>query len=162
MTYDPQFMHRAIALSEQALAIPGAAPYGAVVVKDGRIIGEGLNHAICNHDPSSHGEVEAIRAACRALEAVDLSGCDLYASCEPCALCVSLMTITNIAQLYYAAGTEDACALLTDWPDSLPYSLGIMHEAGVRVGSGRLPAAQHMSRAALAVIDRWMLAKGQA
>ena len=66
--YDEKFMRRAIELSAQALDKPGARPYGAVVVKDGTIVGEGLNQSAKNFDPTSHGEVEAIRDACRNLE----------------------------------------------------------------------------------------------
>ena len=86
--YDEKFMRRAIELSTQALDEPGARPYGAVVVKDGRIVGEGLNQSAKNFDPTSHGEVEAIRDACRNLKTTDLSGADLYTSCEPCSVCV--------------------------------------------------------------------------
>ena len=84
--YDEKFMRRAIELSAQALETPGARPYGAVVVKDGRIVGEGLNQSAKNFDPTSHGEVEAIRDACRNLKTTDLSGADLYTSCEPCSV----------------------------------------------------------------------------
>lgn len=157
MAYDPDFMKRAIELSEQALSVPGAGPYGAVVVKDGRVVGEGFNQVVCNHDPTSHGEIEAIRAACTALQTVDLSGCDLYTSCEPCALCVATMTITNVDQLYYAAGMADAAALMPDPPDSP----AVMREAGTPVGEGRLPAEQRMDQAALAVLGRWARAEGR-
>ena len=86
---DKDFMEHAIGLSRRALEESGAEPFGAVVVKDGAIVGEGLNRAAFLFDPTSHGEVEAIRDACRKLRCTDLSGCDLYTSCEPCALCVA-------------------------------------------------------------------------
>ena len=70
--YDEKFMRRAIELSAQALDEPGARPYGAVVVRDGKIVGEGLNQSAKNFDPTSHGEVEAIRDACRNLKTTDL------------------------------------------------------------------------------------------
>ena len=89
--YDEKFMRRAIELSAQAIDTPGARPYGAVVVKDGKIVGEGLNQSAKNFDPTSHGEVEAIRDACRNLKTTDLSGTDLYTSCEPCSVCVATM-----------------------------------------------------------------------
>jgi len=84
--YDEKFMRRAIELAATALNIPGARPYGAVVVKDGRIVGEGLNEAAKKFDPTSHGEVEAVRDACRNLKTTDLTGCELYTSCEPCSV----------------------------------------------------------------------------
>ena len=106
--YEEAFMRRAIAISATALTTPGTEPFGAVVVRDGRIVGEGINRSLMNLDPTSHGETEAIRDACRNLGSVDLSGCDLYTSCEPCALCVAAMTIAGIARLYYAASMQDA------------------------------------------------------
>ena len=94
--YDEKFMRRAIELSARALDTPGARPYGAVVVKDGRIVGEGLNESAKNFDPTSHGEVEAIRDACRNLKTTDLSGTDLYTSCEPCSVCVATMYMAGV------------------------------------------------------------------
>ena len=84
--YDEKFMRRAIELSAQALDTPGTRPFGAVVVKDGKIVGEGLNQSAKNYDPTSHGEVEAVRDACRNLKTTDLSGAELYTSCEPARL----------------------------------------------------------------------------
>ncbi len=101
--YNEKFMDRALALSARALTEPGAEPFGAVVVRDGVAVGEGFNHSVANWDPTSHGEIEAIRDACRRLGTVDLSGCDLYTSCEPCALCVAAMKICGVGELYYGA-----------------------------------------------------------
>ena len=95
--YDEKFMRRAIELSAQALDTPGARPYGAVVVKDGKIVGEGLNQSAKNFDPTSHGEVEAVRDACRNLKTTDLSGAELYTSCEPCSVCVATMIMAGIS-----------------------------------------------------------------
>ena len=87
--YREEFMKRAIALSAQALQTPGTEPFAALVVKDGAVVGEGFNHSVAHFDPTSHGEIEAIRDACRKLQTVDLGGCELYTSCEPCALCAA-------------------------------------------------------------------------
>src|SRR6056297_3472156 len=114
--YDETFLRRAIALSAEALETPGLEPFGAVIVKDGQIVGEGINRSVMNHDPTSHGETEAIRDACRKLETVDLRGCDLYSSCEPCALCVAAMQIVGVSRLYYAAGLVESNAVLKDVP----------------------------------------------
>ena len=105
---DADFMTRAIAISRHSLDIPGAAPFGAVVVRDGIVVGEGLNHAAARFDPTSHGEVEAVKDACAKLKTLDLSGCDLYTSCEPCAMCVATMRIAGIRTLYYAASLVEA------------------------------------------------------
>jgi len=106
--YDEKFMRRAIELSAQALDEPGARPYGAVVVRDGKIVGEGLNQSAKNFDPTSHGEVEAIRDACRNLKTTDLSGADLYTSCEPCSVCVATMLMAGIARMYYGATLDQS------------------------------------------------------
>jgi len=82
--YDAKFMKRAIAIAQTANTIPGTDPFGAVVVKDGVIIGEGLSAMRANSDATAHGELLAIRAANKKLSTPDLSGCALYASCEPC------------------------------------------------------------------------------
>ncbi|MDA7947403.1 MAG: nucleoside deaminase [Hyphomicrobiaceae bacterium] len=97
------FMRRAIEIARESLDEEGALPYGAVVVKEGEIIGEGLNRSHGKSDPTSHGEVEAIREACRRLGTPTLPGCDLYTSCEPCAMCVATMYIAEIENLYYAS-----------------------------------------------------------
>src|SRR2546423_14621748 len=110
--YDENFMRRAIELSAQALEMPGARPYGAVVVKDGQISGEGLNPSAKNFDPTSHGEVEAVRDACRNLKTTDLSGAELYTSCEPCSVCVSTMIMAGIGRVYYGASLEQSTAVV--------------------------------------------------
>ena len=104
--YQEKFMRRAIEISAEALDIPGTEPFGAVVVWDGKIVGEGINRSVLNNDPTSHGETEAIRDACRSLGTVHLRGCELYTSCEPCALCVAAMEIAGISRLYYATNLE--------------------------------------------------------
>ena len=101
------FMRRAIEISCTSVDRPGTQPYGAVIVKDGEIVGEGLNHSEANFDPTSHGEVEAIRDACRRLKSTDLSGCELYTSCEPCILCVATMYWARINKLYYAVSLQE-------------------------------------------------------
>ncbi|MEM8743401.1 MAG: nucleoside deaminase [Pseudomonadota bacterium] len=97
------FMRRAIEIARESLDEEGALPYGAVIVKDGEIIGEGLNRSHGKSDPTSHGEVEAIRDACKRLGTPTLYGCDLYTSCEPCSMCVAIMYIAGIERLYYAS-----------------------------------------------------------
>jgi tRNA(Arg) A34 adenosine deaminase TadA len=101
------FMRRAIELSRQQMIDNGSAPFAAVVVRDGTIVGEGVNNVVNNCDPTSHGEVEAIRDAGRKLGTWDLTGCDLYTTCEPCELCVSAMFWAKISRLYYANTLKD-------------------------------------------------------
>ena len=108
MTDDEGFMARAIEIAATAADEDGALPYGAVVVKDGRIVGEGLNRASALHDPTSHGEIEAIRDACRNLETTDLSGAVMYTTAEPCAMCVATMLLSNFEGLVFALDADQS------------------------------------------------------
>jgi len=105
------FMQRALEIARQSLDRPGTLPFGAVVVRDGQIVGEGLNRSFELHDPTSHGEVEAIRDACQRLGTTDLSGCDLYTSCEPCAMCAATMYQAGIARIFYAGDFADSAGM---------------------------------------------------
>lgn len=98
---DHEFMKRAIALSDVAVRDNHGHPFGSVVVKDGRIIGEGWNKTRILKDPSAHAEAEAIRDACKNLDASDLSGSIVYASAQPCPMCLSLIYLTGIEKVYY-------------------------------------------------------------
>lgn len=113
---DQRFITRALELSASARHTPGTEPFGAVVVLEGRIVGEGLNHSAAHFDPTSHGEIEAIRDACRRLRRVELAGCELYSSCEPCALCLAAMHIVGMRRLVYAALLDDANDALAALP----------------------------------------------
>ena len=103
-----KFMARAIAIAAESIDQPGTLPYGAVVVMDGKIVGEGLNRAEAKCDPTSHGEVDAIRDACAKLSVTSLKGADLYTSGKPCAMCVATMYQAGIARLFYAADAADS------------------------------------------------------
>ena len=99
---DHEFMRRALELSQLALNEDHGHPFGSVVVKDGRIIGEGWNKSKILKDPSAHAEVEAIRDACKKVSEDELKGSTVYASAEPCPMCLSLMYLTGITKVYYA------------------------------------------------------------
>jgi guanine deaminase len=160
--YDEQFMKRAIDLSRRALTEPGTEPFGAVVVRDGKIVGEGLNHSLANFDPTSHGEVEAVRDACRNLKTVDLTGCDLYTSCEPCAMCVTTMTIAGIARLYYAASIQQAGVAFVDLTRTERHPIDcelLRSEAAAPVDQRQMPAEQRLGEEAVAVLDEWIRQK---
>lgn len=158
MSYDETFMRRAIAISAEALTTPGTEPFGAVVVRDGVIVGEGINRSVQNHDPTSHGETEAIRDACRRLGTVDLRGCDLYTSCEPCALCVAAMEIAGIARLYYAADMGQAGAALGALPADVRFPIDVdrlRHECAHSVDQRHLPALQALDQEAATILRDW-------
>jgi guanine deaminase len=114
MSGKEKFMRRAIEIGRSALDQPGALPYGAVVVRENTIVGEGLNRAPLLSDPTSHGEVEAIREACRTLGGLDLSDCELFTSCEPCAMCTATMYMVGIRRLYYAATMDHSRAMYVE------------------------------------------------
>lgn len=98
------------AISESAYSVTNeraGGPFGSVVVKDGRIIARAHNQVLQNHDASAHGEVMAIRLAGEALRTFDLSGCDLYTSCEPCPMCLMACRWANVRAVYYAATRQD-------------------------------------------------------
>ena len=104
-----EYLRRAIALAEQNVRI-GGGPFGAVIVKDGEIVGEGVNRVTANPDPTAHAEVVAIRAAGASLGRHDLSGCEIYASCEPCPMCWGAILWSRMDRIFYAATQSDAAA----------------------------------------------------
>jgi tRNA(Arg) A34 adenosine deaminase TadA len=154
--YDEKFMRRAIELSRQALDRPGARPYGAVVVLDGRIVGEGLNESAMKFDPTSHGEVEAVRDACRNLQTTDLTGAELYTSCEPCSVCVATMIMAGISRMYYGASLAQSAAVVPR-PKMPPPALTVREQVG-RPADARsmLPAEVKLGDEALAVLQDWV------
>jgi len=156
--YQQEFMQRALALSAQALKQPGTEPFGAVVVKDGTIVGEGFNHSVAHSDPTSHGEVEAIRDACRRLGTVDLSGCELYTSCEPCAMCAAAMHIAGIARLYYAASLAQSGQAFEGVTVEARHPIDVealRAEAGAPLDERRLPAEQKLDGEAVRILAEW-------
>jgi guanine deaminase len=102
------FMRRAIALSRDAILRRDGGPFGCVVVKEGKIIGEGWNQVIANNDPTAHGEIVAIRKACRELKTFSLDGCDLYTSSEPCPMCLAAIYWSRIARIFFGNTRADA------------------------------------------------------
>ena len=103
-------MRRAIALSCQGVE-QGGGPFGAVVVRDGRILGEGRNAVVPRHDPTAHAEIVAIRAACAAAGTHDLSGAVIYSSCEPCPMCLGAVWWARIGAVIYGNDRTDAAAV---------------------------------------------------
>lgn len=154
--YDEKFMRRAIELSAQALGTPGARPYGAVVVMDGKIVGEGLNQSAKNFDPTSHGEVEAVRDACRNLKTTDLTGCELYTSCEPCSVCVATMIMAGVGRMYYGASLEQSAAVVPR-PKMPPPATLVREQVGLPVGErSMLSAETKLFDDAIAVLEAWV------
>ena len=114
-----QYLAEAIRLAEENARSGRGGPFGAVIVKDGKVIARGTNLVTSTNDPTAHAEVVAIREACRALNSYQLDGCDIYASCEPCPMCLAAIYWARPARLFFAATREDAAAVGFD--DSLIY-----------------------------------------
>lgn len=104
-------MRRAIGLSCEHMRAGLGGPFGAVIVKGGKVIAEGANQVTSYNDPTAHAEVVAIRAACKALDSFSLVGCEIYTSCEPCPMCLSAIYWARLDRVFYANGRADAAAI---------------------------------------------------
>ena len=105
------FMRRALALAREGMNGNAGGPFGAVIVKDGRIVAEGCNRVTSTNDPTAHAEVVASREACKALGTFDLSGAEIYASCEPCPMCLAAIYWARLARIHYANTRADAARI---------------------------------------------------
>lgn len=114
-----EFLRLAIRLAEENVAAGCGGPFGAVIVKDEKIVAAAANTVTTSNDPTAHAEVNAIREACKKLNTFDLSGCEIYSSCEPCPMCLSAIYWARIKTLYYAADKHDAANIGFD--DSFIY-----------------------------------------
>lgn len=102
---------RAIALARAGMTGGDGGPFGAVVVRDGKIVGEGWNQVLKTHDPTAHGEIMAIRDACRQLGTHSLEGCELFTTGQPCPMCLGAIHWARLQAVYYGFGIEDAAAI---------------------------------------------------
>ena len=116
---DKQFMREAIRLADESVK-HGGGPFGAVIVKDGEIIGSCSNSVTLDNDPTAHAEVNTIRAACHALGTFNLDGCVIYTSCEPCPMCLGAIYRAGIDRIYYANTRQDAEAI--EFSDNFIYA----------------------------------------
>ena len=142
-----KFMQRAIELSIESIN-SGGGPFGSVIVKDEKIISEGMNRVTVDNDPTSHGEIVAIRNACKKLNTFNLSNCSLYSSCEPCPMCMSAIYWSRIGKVYYANTRDDAKKINFD--DSLIYS-----EIPKKNEDKKIPIKQMLRDEALKAFELW-------
>ena len=142
-----EFMKRAIELSVESVN-NGGGPFGSVIVKDNKIIATGSNKVTPTNDPTAHGEIVAIRDACKKLNNFTLNGCELYSSCEPCPMCLSAIYWARITKIYFANTREDAQKI--DFDDSLIYS-----EFKKNINKRKIPMIQMMRNEALKAFDLW-------
>ena len=141
------FMLRAIELSINSANKDGG-PFGCVITKENTIIAEGSNKVTLSNDPTAHAEVVAIRQACKKLNTFNLSGCDLYTSCEPCPMCLSAIYWARMNQIYYANTRSDAKKI--DFSDALIYE-----ELNKTIKERRIPMHQMMREKALKAFELW-------
>ena len=142
-----KFMTRAIELSIENVN-SGGGPFGSVIVKNDEVIAEGSNKVTLNNDPTAHGEIVAIRKACKSLNNFNLSSCELYSTCEPCPMCLSAIYWARIEKVYYANTRDDARKI--DFDDSLIYS-----ELLKNINKRKTPMVQIMRDKALKAFELW-------
>lgn len=143
-----QFMRAAIALSRQAVQSNRGGPFGAVIVRNEKIIASGQNQVTSTNDPTAHAEVVAIRAACASLQSWQLSGCELYTSCEPCPMCLGAIYWARPDRVYFANTRLDAAAI--DFDDEFIYE-----EIKQPLSDRAIPMVQLLRAEALTVFNEW-------
>ena len=142
-----KFMLKAIELSIKSAETIGG-PFGCVIVKDNKIISEGSNKVTSTNDPTAHGEIVAIREACLRLNTFNLSGCELYTSCEPCPMCLSAIYWSHIDKIFYANSRNDAKNI--DFDDSFIYS-----EINKKIEDRKIQMTQMLRDEALKAFKIW-------
>ena len=140
-------MKKAIELSIESVN-KGGGPFACVIVKDEKIVAEGSNKVTLTNDPTAHGEIVAIRDACKKLNNFNLKGCKLYSTCEPCPMCLSAIYWARIDKIFYANTREDAKKI--DFDDSLIYS-----EFNKNIDERKIPMVQIMRNEALKAFELW-------
>jgi len=143
-----KFMREAIRLSLREVRCGQGGPFGAVVVRDGKVVGRGTNRVTPNNDPTAHAEIVAIRAACKRLETFKLDGCDLYTSCEPCPMCLAAIYWARLRNVFYANTRKDAGMIGFD--DDLIY-----REVALPIGRRKLRMKQLLRAEALVTFADW-------
>jgi guanine deaminase len=144
-----EFMYEAIRLSVENVESGTGGPFGAVVVKDGRIIARGMNLVTSLKDPTAHAEVVAIREACKILNDFQLTGCEIYTSCEPCPMCLGAIYWARPDKLYFANTKADAAAI--DFDDAFIYE-----ELSLPLEKRKLFTKQMMREEALEAFSNWL------
>ncbi|MBO7597971.1 MAG: nucleoside deaminase [Bacteroidales bacterium] len=145
---DREIMQRAIDLAAESVK-KGGGPFGAVVVKDGKVIAESANSVTPDNDPTAHAEVNAIRLACKKLGTFMLDGCEIYASCEPCPMCLGAIYWAHIKTIYYAGTRSDAAKAGFD--DDFIY-----REINIDPEKRSVPAFNFMPNEGAAVFKLWL------
>lgn len=144
-----ELMRKAIELSVKNVA-EGGGPFGAVIARNGEIVATGVNRVTDEHDPTAHAEVSAIRAACRKLNTFDLSGCEIYTSCEPCPMCLGAIYWAHLDRMYYGNNQHDAAEIGFD--DAFIYE-----EIALKPEERRLAPTRLLPKEAIKAFEAWRL-----
>jgi guanine deaminase len=143
-----KFMREAIRISIQKMRTDYGGPFGAVVVRRGKIVGRGWNQVTSTNDPTAHAEVTAIRDACKRLKTFQLDDCALYTSCEPCPMCLSAIYWARLKKVFYGNTRKDAAKI--DFDDDLIY-----REVARSISRRKIPMKQLLRTEALAAFKEW-------
>ena len=144
-----EFLREAIRLSIEKIEDNEGGPFGAVIVRNGEIVGRGWNRVTSTNDPTAHAEVVAIRDACSHLKMFSLAGCEIYCSCEPCPLCLAAIYWSRLDRIYYAATCDDAAAAGFD-------DRNFYRELGKPAGDRSIPMEQALRDEALVALQVWV------
>ena len=148
MSHSNPFMQEAIRLSFETMRNNTGGPFGAVIVKDGKIIARGFNKVVSTNDPTAHAEVVAIREACKVLNNFQLDGCELYTSCEPCPMCMAAIYWARPDKVYYGNSKTDAAEIGFD--DDFIYQ-----EIALPYPERKIPILRIMENEALEAFKEW-------
>ena len=141
-------MREAIRISIAKMRANCGGPFGAVVVRNGRIIGRGWNQVTSTNDPTAHAEVIAIRDACRRLKTFQLDGCELYTSCEPCPMCLAAIYWARLRKVYFGNTRKDAAKI--EFDDDFIY-----REIAAPIVRRKIPMKQLLRGEAMAAFKEW-------
>ncbi len=154
MSDEEKFMERAIELSRQGMQQGNGGPFGCVIVKNGEIIGEGYNMVVAGNDPTAHAEIVAIRQACQKLKTFQLDDCEIYASCEPCPMCLGAIYWARPKRVVYANTRLDAA--LIEFDDEFIYQ-----QINTDMLQRQIPFIHQPHHLALQVFEDWQKMEGK-
>ena len=144
----PKLMREAIRISIAKMRANCGGPFGAVIVRKGKIVGRGWNQVTSTNDPTAHAEITAIRDACRRLKTFQLDDCELYTSCEPCPMCLSAIYWARLKKVYFANTRKDAAGI--EFDDDFIY-----REVAAPIAKRRIPMKQLLRPEAIAAFKEW-------
>ena len=148
MQGNPIFMEQAIALAVENVTSGRGGPFAAVIVRDGGIVATGVNLVTASNDPTAHGEIVAIRNACKALGSFQLTGCEIYTSCEPCPMCLAAIHWARCKTIFYGCSAADAAAAGFD-------DASLYEEIKRPIDQRTIPTVNLLRERAISTFDAW-------